>query len=150
MSRKDFQGWTSLRKAGFRRLQDAQALLDSDQPAERAQCAKYLAGYAVECKLKAIAMEIFRCSTLEKLAVKLNLSESDIFSHNLEKLAKTMPSLYNRLMQSEVRRTFASVNRWSPSWRYDPGVVNDQQHDFAVSFVHDVRNVYNWLEANRG
>jgi hypothetical protein len=99
LSKKDFQGLTNIRRAGCRRLLDARALLTCEEPDEHAQCAKYLASYAVECKLKAMAMETFRCFTLAELAEKLQLDESDVFAHNLEKLAKHMRSMYNRLKE---------------------------------------------------
>ena len=66
MVRRDFQGRTDLHKAGLKRLGDAKALLRKGRA--RGRGAMYLAGYAVECKLKAIAMEIYDCWTLEQLA----------------------------------------------------------------------------------
>src|SRR5690349_24208834 len=93
MSRSDFHGITEQGKAAFKRLRDAEALLseiDSDrwrrQKGRHARGAMYLAGYAIECKLKAIAMEIHRCRTLAQLASKLGADERDIYTHGLESL----------------------------------------------------------------
>jgi hypothetical protein len=51
-----------LRKAALKRRSDAWALLDAE--GRHARGAGYLGGYAIEWKLKAIAMEVFGCWTL--------------------------------------------------------------------------------------
>lgn len=151
VGKKDFQGCADISKAGYRRLRDAEALLALKEPLEHAQCAKYVAGYAVECKLKAMAMEMHSCYTLKDLSEKLEVSEKDIFTHSLEKLVKQMPSLYNRLQSNEsVRRVFVRLNNWCPAWRYKPGEVTKAARKSASDFLADVKVVYNWLEQNRG
>jgi len=85
MARSEFHGMSEQRKAAIKRLRDARFLLDQqtgqnwrDQSGLHSRGAMYLAGYAIECKLKAIAMETFRCRTLEELRVKLGVDERDI------------------------------------------------------------------------
>jgi hypothetical protein len=144
MGRKESQGWTDIRKSGLKRLSDAEALLENKTP--HGQGAKYLAGYAVECKLKAIAMEIYGCWKLEDLAKKLEIDDRDIFSHGLEALATILP-IYDRLRKSHVWKDFAKVNEWRPSWRYSQQEIPNEK---AKVFVDAVKRVRNWLEANKG
>jgi hypothetical protein len=153
MSLHEFSKIADQRKAAFKRLRDATKLLDSRDDADwsrrkgpHARGAMYLAGYAIECKLKAIAMEIHRCRNLRELQLKWGVDESDVFTHGLEALALRLP-MYNRLRRSVVWKQFAGqVNRWRPSWRYDP---DDHLNKAASEFVQAVREVYNWLEVNR-
>ncbi len=145
---------TDQRKAAFKRLRDAVALLGEDgqdvswagKKGNHARGAMYIAGYAVECKLKAIAMEVNGCRSLEELSEKWDVDEQTVYSHGLEALAKRLP-LYNRFTQSPVWREFAGqVNRWRPAWRYDP---EDHLNSGAAAFIKSVQAVYNWLESNR-
>jgi hypothetical protein len=152
MAKSEFSKITEQRKAAFKRLRDAEALLDekdgdwSKQKGEHARGAMYIAGYAVECKLKAIAMEVNGCRDLEELRRRWRVTEQDIYTHGLEALARRLP-LYHRFRRSTVWRSFTTqVNRWRPSWRYDP---HDHLNGTAAQFIAAVRDVYNWLETNR-
>lgn len=145
MGRRDYQGRTDLRKAARKRLGDAKELLQSKEP--HGQGAMYLAGYAVECKLKAIAMEIHGCWTLQELAKNWDVDERDVFTHGLECLIQRLP-FHIRFTRSRVWRLFAGqVNRWKPSWRYSPRRIDKKE---AGSFIDAVECVLKWLEANRG
>jgi hypothetical protein len=152
VSHHEFNNLAGLRKAGFKRLRDATALLGEQkgdwrkQKGFHARGAMYLAGYAIECKLKAIAMEVNRCRNLGELQAKWNASEHNVYTHGLEALARRLP-MYARFRRSEVWREFAGqVNRWRPSWRYDSA---DSSNESAAMFLEAVRMVYNWLENNR-
>jgi hypothetical protein len=139
MGRRVHHGLTDLRKAALKRRADAWALLHAEQ--KHARAAGYLGGYAIECKLKAIAMEIFNCWTLEQLAQKLQVNEQEVYSHGLEALAMQLP-LYGKLQRSHVWRDFAgSVNQWRVSWRYNP---SDWSDDSARAFLEAVDRVYTW------
>ena len=154
MSRREYSGITEQRKAALKRLSDAEFLLDrkpKDQNwpkrmGEHARGAMYLAGYAIECKLKAITMEVERCHTLAQLQSKWKASDAEVYAHGLEALARRLP-LYSNFQRSSVWRDFiGSVNRWRPAWRYDP---KDYNNGFASEFMDAVKRVYNWLESNR-
>ena len=148
MARHESQGRTELQKASARRLKDAESLLR--QGPWHAHCAMYIAGYAVECKLKAIAMEIHKCQTLDELAQAWGVDEREVFTHGLECFARRL-TLYQRFRQSSVWRDFSGqVNKWRPSWRYKPGEVHGSIVVKAHLFLDAVRKVHKWLEANRG
>jgi hypothetical protein len=146
MGRKEHSGRTDQRKAALKRKADAHKLLDKDER-EHARGAMYLGGYAIECKLKSIAMEVYGCWTFDQLADEWQVSEDVVYSHGLEALATRLP-LYNRMKKdSKTWRDFAGlVNRWRPSWRYDP---KDWSVDAAETFLDAVDRVYKWLESNK-
>ena len=144
MARSDFSGRTEIRKAAAKRLADARALLQAGEGHRRG--AMYLAGYAVECKLKAIGMEVENCWTLRELADHWDVDWDRVFTHDLERFAKQL-SLWNRLKAGTVWRHFAGeVNQWNPAWRYNP---HEPAADKAEAFLEAVVLVMQWLDSNR-
>ena len=145
MGRHERNGRTDLRKAALKRKADAWSLWRAD--GEHGRGAAYIGGYAIECKLKAIAMEIFNCWTLDQLAAKWGVKdEREVYTHGLEVFASRLP-LYQRLRTSPVWRDFAGqVNRWRVDWRYDP---HDWEKKRTQAFLEAVDRVYGWLESNR-
>ena len=143
MTRYMYQGRTEQRKAAIKRKADARALYEKGE--QHFMGAMYLAGYAIECNLKAIAMQIYGVNTLKDLSKKIKVDENVLFSHGLAALVEQMPFRL-RFKESEVWNDFETqVNRWSSSWRYDPGNPSKKKVD---SFLKAVNKVYNWLEAN--
>jgi len=143
MSRRDFHGRTDLRKAALKRKADARKLLAGGP--EHLRGAMYLGGYAIECKLKAVAMEIYDCDTLRDLAGAWQAKESEVYSHGLEALIEQLP-FRSRFYSSEVSQDFVRhVNHWKPSWRYDPSSATQQQ---AEQFLDSVDRIFKWLEGN--
>jgi len=136
-----------MRRAAIKRKADAWRLLSTCE-SQHARAAGYLGGYAIECKLKAIAMEIHECFTLADLALKRKVHRQDVYTHGLEVFAKRLtPTLWKRLLQSDVSGDFrAQVNRWRTAWRYSP---KDWTCGQAESFLRAVDRVYQWLESNR-
>jgi hypothetical protein len=151
MGREEYNGITSQSLAALKRLRDARKLL-SAEPSSRwlkakglhARGAMYLAGYAIERKLKAAGMEIFGCHTLSELAVKLRVDEREVYTHGLEAIARRLP-FWNRLRHGRVYADFSLVNTWRPSWRYDP---HDWPNSRASVFLSAVTRVYDWLDQN--
>jgi hypothetical protein len=138
-----YGGISELRTAGRKRLRDARTLLSTGE-ARHARGSAYLAGYAVECRLKAIAMEIFRCQNLEELAIRWRVSAGEVYHHKLERFARRLP-LWNRLQKSPVQRSFAAVNGWCVFWRYDG---RDWTVAKARAFYDNVVRVLEWLDKN--
>ncbi|MEW6367102.1 MAG: hypothetical protein AB1714_20930 [Acidobacteriota bacterium] len=144
MSRREHHGLTDIRKAALKRLMDARAVLRAGRNHTRAAC--YLGGYAIECRLKAIAMEVFGCQTLEQLIEKRKFTDQDIYHHGLDALARELP-LYSSLQRSDVWRDFAGpVNSWRVSWRYDPWNLPPEA---AQTFLEAVGRVCAWIDSNR-
>lgn len=144
MGRTAYSSPEDQRKAALRRRADARRLLEAG--ANHTRGAMYLAGYAIECKIKAVAMERFRCRTLASLAQKWKVDDREVYTHNLEVLLGRLGVL-DRLKASPVGMDFRfQVNRWRTSWRYDRHNPTLPQ---ANAFLDAVDRVLRWLEANR-
>ena len=147
MGKYDNDGRSMMWKAAIHRRADAWALLASG--AAHARGALYVGGYAIECRLKAIAMEVHGCWTLRQLAERLQIDENDVFTHGLEALLGHMPKTLRDNMRGTggVWRAFAGeVNLWRPSWRYDARPVPTER---GRSFLEAADVVFKWLDANR-
>ena len=132
--------------ASRQRLADAQALF----AASRWRGAMYLAGYAVECLLKAKLMQIYDGRTLRELEAELKRrsilpAHGTVFTHQLRNLLKLAPG-HNRLLQNpELHHMFSNVNRWTPHWRYDPFQADLGE---ATQFMLHVGRVMHWISTN--
>ena len=143
MTRREHDNLRHQWKASFRRKADAKHLLESGGK-HHTRGAMYLGGYAIECKLKALAMERFGCSTLAKLSEVL--PSEVVYAHKLEPLLNHL-GLRDKLEASSVGRDFArEVNPWWASWRYDP---SNPPVEKAQLFMAAVDRIFDWLEANR-
>jgi HEPN domain-containing protein len=144
MALRDHHGRTDLRRAALKRLNDAKALLELGKAHSRA--AGYLGGYAIECLLKASAMIIFNCWTLEELARVWNVDEREVYTHGLLVLFKRIPQFTQFQRAPEWRRDFLPyLSRWRVSWRYNP---HDWPLKEAEPFLAAVQNIYRWIESN--
>jgi len=141
-----FIGVTEQSKASIHRFDDAHALLN----AARWRGAMYLAGYSIECLLKAKLMQRFRCNHLRDLEEELqrrNLLTADaaVFTHQLEILLRLTGAIDRLRTNLLLWPLFNLVNRWMPAWRYNPDLANRQDAEDYVSAVEQVRR---WLENN--
>ncbi|QYK46991.1 MAG: hypothetical protein KF838_09360 [Phycisphaeraceae bacterium] len=140
------QGITEQAKAAFHRKRDSRALFDDG--ANHTRGAMYIGGYAIECKIKAKSMEIYKCRSLSELRAKRELSEDQVFIHGLESLiVNLLPNdVSKRLRAGSAWRAFTSqVNLWSPQWRYRQ---DNPSREAALNFLDAVDEVWNWLEKN--
>ncbi len=146
MAKDEYSGVTAQRKASHQRRLDAEALLAS----QRWLGAMYLAGYAVECLLKAKLMQRFRCLYLSELERRLRdkrlMGRADtIFSHQLHFLLRLTGALDRLRMNREAWLAFTTINEWVPAWRYFPRErTQAEAHDFCES----MRIVLHWIDAN--
>ncbi|MEQ8788762.1 MAG: HEPN domain-containing protein [Pirellulaceae bacterium] len=146
MARDYFIGITEQLKCGVHRLDEARALFDAD----RWRGAMYLAGYSIECLLKAKLMQMFNCSNLHGLEEELqrrNLlaANATIFTHQLEVLLRLANGL-DRLRQNPMLwPLFNIVNRWIPAWRYNPDLANAED---AEDYLDAVDKIRHWIDNN--
>lgn len=110
----------------------------------------YLAGYAVECRLKVALMRKYDCRTLKELAAALEgkgvvTTANEIYTHSLEKLLNLTGRAAALQSNAEVVKRFAVVNRWIPAWRYNP---DRSGPDDADEFLEAVGVVAHWIDAN--
>lgn len=142
MNRRDFSGRTSQAKAGFKRLKDAKRL--RDQAGWRG--AMYLAGYYIECKLKARLMEMYNIWTLEELENRLSQRTGKsvrAFTHSIEVLMTHTGAM--KRMDDNVRRSFAKCNQWKTDWRYDP---SEGTMDECEAFIQAVETLGHFIDRN--
>jgi hypothetical protein len=141
-------GRTQLSRAVGKRHRDAYALLEK----QRWRGAMYMAGYALECKLKAQLMERYNCFHLQELKEELKRRTGDrpalmsVQAHHLEYLLGFAPDYEARLRQNQAMyQRYVRCNTWSYAWRYlgDDGIRQE-----AVSFLECVDLFYQWLANN--
>jgi HEPN domain-containing protein len=135
MNRDDF------RKLADLRIKEAQVLLDNDCY----EAAYYLAGYAVECALKAcIAKKTRRFDFPDKeLANK-------VFTHNLEILVKHA-GLENDLRaraqsNNQFEDNWKVVKDWSEGSRYWISVAKQTALDIHTAIADRKNGVLSWLK----
>lgn len=149
-----YSGVSEQAGASIKRLADSRALLrygseqpnGGQQPSIHTRGAMYLAGYSIECRIKAIAMERNACTTLQQLRKKLKLAPHDVFSHELPRLMRHLlgQTMLDRIESSKpgVKQSWSQAREWNPQWRYDKS--NPNQSD-AERFVDAVNSVWDWL-----
>lgn len=146
MSRLRYQGVSDQSKAAQHRLDDAKVLL----AALRRRGAMYMAGYAIECTLKAKLMRKYDQDNLLDLEDELRKrkdgsADARVFTHGLEELLMLADGM-TRLRQNEgMWRTFNLANGWTPSWRYSPEPSSPED---AEDFLAAVVTLKKWIENN--
>jgi HEPN domain-containing protein len=146
MSHDLYAGISEQAKASTRRLDDTRVLFN----AGRWRGVMYMAGYAVECLLKAKLMQKYSCRTLHELEDELQrrgiLAEhTTVFIHHLELLLRLTQPLDQLRQHRMLWPQFALVNRWIPAWRYTADMANRQD---AADFLAVVAQIMQWLEHN--
>jgi hypothetical protein len=133
MNRADFQRLSNLR------LQEARAL----QAALLPEGAYYLAGYAVECALKAcIAKRTQQHDFPEKGSQKFYSHDLD----NLLELAKLRTEFENAMQGDPVLKTqWIIVQNWSEESRYDQGRGAQEATDLLSAVENPTGGVLPWL-----
>jgi hypothetical protein len=131
-----------LRELADIRLIDARLLLEQ----ARFSGAAYLAGYAIECLLKAC----FAARTAAD-ALPERPGYDSLYTHNLGRLL-VLAGLDKALRQedAELREHWALVSRWSEQWRYDPMPLGDARitpTQMLAAIDHPISGIRRWLLA---
>jgi HEPN domain-containing protein len=118
------------------RLAEAQLLAQHGRPAG----AYYLAGYAVECSLKAIIAAQFRVNEIPDRGLV-----NSIYTHNLSDLLR-LSGLQAELQEADpdLVKSWDIVKRWSENARYvtcDPAVATAM----LDAIGRDDRGIFQWL-----
>jgi HEPN domain-containing protein len=123
------------RRVALQRLEDAKTLLR----AERTTGAVYLAGYAVECMLKAMVLSRLPASARWELLGQFKGRTG----HSLEGLNERWIRAGGERFSQAVAHAFRMVTAWSTDYRYVPGVV---EYRIANQFLKDCESVVRWAE----
>jgi len=141
------------RAVAERRFGDARYLLDSGN-AERATGAMYMAGFVVECLLKALLLE--RHPNLGRPADPASLSLSDrevlrlLYSHELDDMLGYLPELEKKLSNVKTKSGSSAwrglndlCEEWTVYARYSPKMAT---LDRARAYLDTVEEVKKWLK----
>ena len=128
------------RRAARQRLEDARYLLASDDPA-RGTGAVYLAGYAVECGLKALHLSRFPKGAQQRSAMKDYRTAK---SHGYDWLRRRIVATPGGDPFTEEALTLlADLGGWGTRLRYDPASTPKTD---AEAFVSTADRFLTWIE----
>ncbi len=122
-------------RVAIQRMEDAQHLLR----AERNTGAIYLAGYAVECGLKALLLS---SAANEAACLKIIASFRGNDGHNLEALKSRYLKQSRVRIPEEVVGHLLYVGIWTTDLRYDPTNFSARE---AERFLDSARQVLVWI-----
>jgi HEPN domain-containing protein len=122
-------------------MQDAQVLFDNG----RWRGAMYLAGYAVECRLKYKLMRRWKCFNLEELEARLARRgiREQVITHNLDELLRLAGGRERLRDNGPQWSAFSFVNLWHPAWRYS---ADPAKEDTASRFLTAVTDLLRWID----
>jgi len=132
---------TELENLSAIRIKEAEILLAADCY----QGAYYLAGYALECTLKAcIAKQVKEFDFPDKKLA------NDSYTHNLANLLITA-GLKQELSEQEKQNkqfelNWAVVNKWSEETRYECAITKQQAHNLFNSITDNESGILPWLK----
>jgi HEPN domain-containing protein len=139
MNRQDFQ------RLALERLEDTQALLR----AGRCSGAYYIAGYVIECALKAcIARQTNQDDFPPKDAAKYYVHD---IKDLRDKLGRKSPGLESQWeaderADAELAANWATVKDWTEEARYEPRGWTQQQAEVLLNAISDPEHgVLQWL-----
>ena len=149
------------RRSGSYRLDDAKELLErpslnsnaSDSEFRHLRGAMYLAGYAVECILKAYMIQYIGTQTLGSAVDRLNARRHSKGIEPVENIARSAAGhrIMYLLQLTDLfqkpgydQQIWGRVARWTSSWRYETDRV---ERDQAIQFVRDVEAVVKWVSS---
>ena len=122
-------------RAAKQRHEDAQLLL----AAERTTGAVYLAGYTVECFLKALVLASVAPGARRGLLAEFHGSRA----HSLEWLCVTYRRHVGIAMPMAVNRHVSRLTAWSTDLRYSTGFIKQRE---AKDFMDSVLVVAGWAD----
>jgi hypothetical protein len=134
------------RAVAERRFADACCLRDSGQQ-ERANGAIYMAGFVIECLLKALLLE--RHPNLGKPVDRAKLSDSDrevhelLYSHELDDMLEFVPEIERKFSVVGWRKFNGLCAEWTIHARYSPA---NAKLDDARQYLETVEEVKKWLK----
>ncbi|HEV2973030.1 MAG TPA: HEPN domain-containing protein [Pirellulales bacterium] len=122
-------------RAAKQRFSDAELLLEHN----RTTSAVYLAGYGVECMLKALMLESVPESRHDTIG--------DLFrgqlGHNLILLMRELRTHLRGSLPSIIERTLLRVNTWTTNLRYMPGNIKSS---LATEYIRDAAQIIQWTD----
>ena len=122
-------------RAAKQRFEDAELLLKED----RTTGAVYLAGYGVECMLKALLL----AAIPEKAQKQMRESFRGRKGHDLDGLKALYVEKGKQGIPSAIGKCLARVNSWATDLRYSPASLKARE---AKQFLRDAAEILRWAE----
>jgi hypothetical protein len=134
-----------LRAVSEQRFADAQCLLDS-RKMQRANGAIYMAGFVIECLLKALLLERHPNLQTKVDPARLSPSDAEVHAlvyrrHDLDDMLGFLPEIQTKL--TGVTTKSGQIVEWTVYARYSPKNAKLEQ---AESFLETVAEVKKWLK----
>ncbi|MBW3540058.1 MAG: HEPN domain-containing protein [Planctomycetes bacterium] len=123
-------------RAGKQRFEDARLLLDK---AGRTTGAIYLAGYGIECLLKALVLSVVPAH--ERAAMVADFRGAR--AHNYDWLRSRYFGFGGSPFPREIAKSFALLNTWDTEWRYRSGTAPVRQ---AERFLQTAEQFIVWAD----
>ena len=123
------------RRAATQRFEDGEWLLASG----RTTGAVYLAGYSVECELKALVLSILP-EHKRKQILKLFVGAK---AHDFDWLLRLYDEHGGPQVPWEIQQEFVNINSWSTDLRYQPRMT---PRSHAEDFFEATTTILEWAE----
>jgi hypothetical protein len=147
---------TQLRTVAERRFADAESLRRTGQNA-RANGAMYLAGFVVECLLKAKLLEKYSWLQSARNTGALPKADRKLYDlcyrmHDLAAISERLPEVKQHLMNLDRNRGQTGrlypmlqsvVGRWTIFARYSPQMATMRE---AADFIRQIKEIKEWLK----
>ena len=122
-------------RAGLQFLDDAKFMFERGS---RTRSAVYLAGYTVECMLKALILSSVPPRTSFKLS-----SLRALHTHDFDKLKALYLSYGGPAFPKDIARDFLAIGGWDTQVRYQP---SNPKYDHAAKFLQAVERIAAWAD----
>jgi len=120
-------------RSAHQRLEDGLFLLGGG----RTTAAIYLAGYAVECMLKALIL----ASVPSGRRARFRASFRGALAHDFDWLREQYQAQGGSRLPLLITRQFALVNTWTTNLRYNPGAAKRRE---AQAFLGAAKEILKW------
>jgi hypothetical protein len=117
----------------------------------------YLAGYAVECLLKAYLIQQNRTQTLSQAMERMDEQRARRGLKPTKNIARTAAGhqIAYMVLLTDLETSYPGfdtklwgrVGKWKSAWRYETDLVRPET---AAEFLDDVAAVVNWLQSKIG
>lgn len=123
----------------LQRFEDAEVLFGAKP--SRTTGAVYLAGYSVECILKALVLSVTPLKLLKEMELEITRGA---VGHDLDGLRQRYLDRAKVRMPADLARHFARCNTWGPKIRYQSGIMKQVE---AAGFLESANRILRWADA---
>lgn len=123
-------------RAAFQRFEDAEILLRN----ERRTGAFYLAGYGVECIMKALILSVAPVKDVPRVAKRLTHGRK---AHRIEWLKRQYVERTRSSMPARLSPHLSRLNSWNTDLRYETRLMRVKETEV---FLDSAREIIHWAD----